>query len=275
VAVRVKTAVLSLFKASSFAPAFLLLPADRRRALAAVYAFARAVDDAVDDPGGVRPQEELDRWRRLLTGAGEPAGAPPAWPALEAALEQFPINRRHLLDLIDGVARDISPRTPETFEDFKTYCYGVASTVGLACLPLFGLDEFKHRDFAVSLGWAVQTVNILRDVRKDALDGRIYLPAEDLRRFGVAMEDLRTDRLSPAMERLLRFEASRAHDFFGQARRALPEASRRSARPALLMGLLYERLLKKLERGGFYWARPRPRLTWGEKIASLAASLGF
>jgi phytoene synthase len=262
---------LKLFKKSSFAPAFWLLTASRRRALAAVYAFARAVDDAVDVPNGTPPREALDRWRALLSEPYVPEGraVPPEWPALEETLKGFPIDRRHLLDLIDGVARDIGGFRAETFEDFRAYCHGVASTVGLACLPIFGLDEDGHRAFAESLGWAVQAVNVLRDVRPDALDGRVYLPREDLRRFGVSEDDLKSPALSPAVLRLLRFEAGRAREFFRQARQALPPLSRRAARPAVAMGALYERLLDKMERGDFLWGRPRPSLSLWEKARIL------
>ncbi len=268
-------AALSLFKKSSFAPAFLLLPAPRRRALAALYAFARAVDDAVDEGPAADVDAVLGRWRALLSAPYVPDGepVPAAWPALEGALAAFPIDRRHLLGLIDGVSRDIGVFRAETFEDFKTYCYGVASTVGLACLAVFGLDEGSHRDFAVNLGLAVQTVNILRDVRADAVNGRVYLPREDLRRFGVAEGDLRAEALSPAVLRLLRFEAVRARAFFAEARKTLSPLSRRAARPAVAMGALYERLLEKLERGDFLWGRPRPSLSLWEKGRVLLACL--
>lgn len=264
------------FKGSSFAPAFLFLSAPRRRALGALYAFARAVDDAVDRPSA-DPAGDLARWRSLLLAPYVPeqesAQTPPEWRALDEALGAFPVDRRHLLGLVDGVSRDLGPFRAETFEDFKTYCYGVASTVGLACLPIFGLDEEGHRDFAVNLGWAVQTVNILRDVRGDAEGGRIYLPLEDLRRFGVSEADLRSPFLQASVLRLLRFEAGRARDFFRAAREALPSLSRRSARPALAMGALYEALLRKLEQKDFYWGQPRPRLGWGEKARVLLTCL--
>ncbi len=267
----------AVFRQSSFAPAFFLLSARRRKALAAVYSFARAVDDAVDEPGGKDPKAALDHWRWLLSApyvdAQDALTAPLCWKPLEEALAAFPIDRRHLLGLIDGVSRDLAGFRAETFEDFQAYCFGVASTVGLACLAIFGLDEPSHRDFAVSLGMAVQTVNILRDVKPDAEEGRMYLPREDLRRFGVQEEDLRSPILKPPVLRLLRFEAARARVFFVDARKTLPPLSRRAARPALLMGALYEKILNKLERGDFLWGRPRPRLTWREKAGALLACL--
>lgn len=264
------------FKKSSFAPAFLFLSAPRRRALAALYAFARAVDDAVDGPSA-DPRGDLARWKALLSAPyvseAEAAVAPPEWAPLEEALQAFPINRRHLLDLVDGMARDLDAWRAVTPEDFKTYCYGAASTVGLACLPIFGLDEEGHRTFAVQLGYAVQTVNILRDVKADAGEGRVYLPSEDLRRFGVSEKDLASDALQASVLRLLRHEAGVARGFFAEARRALPPLSRAAARPALVMGALYEKLLEKLERGDFHWGKPRPRLGWREKASAVLTHL--
>ena len=271
--------VLSLFKTSSFAPAFLFLSPKKRKALAALYAFARAVDDAADEtPDPAAARALLDRWRRLLKAPFVPAGEPelpPAWRPLEEAVAAFSVDRRHLLDLIDGVARDLDGFRAETAGDFETYCYGVASTVGLAALAVFGLDEPSHRDFAVPLGYAVQTVNVIRDVRPDALAGRVYLPREDLRRFGVTEEDLRSADLRPPVSRLLRFEASRAREFFSVAHRALPRLSRRAARPALIMGALYERLLARLEGENFFWGGPKPRLGFADKIAAVWMGLTF
>jgi phytoene synthase len=137
------------------------------------------------------------------------------------------------------------------------------------------LDEDGHRDFAVNMGLAVQTVNILRDVKGDAEKGRVYLPREDLRRFGVTEADLRSPRLEPATLRLLRFEATRAREFFAAAKRGLPALSRKAARPAVAMGVLYERLLDKIERGDFLWGAPRPSLSLWEKAGVVLACLTY
>lgn len=268
---RVTAAVLGGFRASNFAPAFFLMPSARRKALAAVYAFCRAADDAVDVPG--RPPEEsrglLDAWRRLLKAPyvteADPRPDAGVWSALEDALARYPIDRRHLLDLLDGVERDMVAARYRTFEDLKVYCHGVASTVGLACLPLFGLDETSHRDFAVHMGLAVQLINILRDVKADAARDRVYLPREDLDRFGCSEETLKASSPDAGFLRLMRFEAARARELHAAALRVLPPLSRRAARPALAMGALYLALLDKMERSGFPVLAGRVSLTAWEK----------
>jgi 15-cis-phytoene synthase len=247
---------LDAFKSSNFAPAFFLLPAEKRQALKAVYAFCRAVDDAVDEGrDAAEAKQVLDSWRGLLTDAGEMktlTGVDGAvWSALRDAVKEHGINTRHLLDLIDGVEMDLTPRRYETMDDLKTYCYGVASTVGLACLPIFGLREPDHSFFAVQLGYAVQLTNILRDVGTDASAGRVYLPQEDLRRFHFSEEDLSRRTYNDSFVRLMRFEASRAREFYAQAFGGLPSESRRAARPALVMGEVYRRLLEEIEKNDF------------------------
>lgn len=263
------------FKSSSFAPAFWLLGRREREALSAVYAFAREVDDAVDEIGvdggdPTRARRILSAWRGVL--AGRPATEDVSlslWRSLQRALTQFPIDRNNLVELIDGVERDLTQTRYETWEDVKSYCYGVAGTVGLACLPIFGLDPVRHREFAVTLGQAVQMVNILRDVKVDALRDRIYLPQEDLRRFNFGDLEIRGLVYNEDFRRLMKFESDRAHALFEAAFQSLPPDKRRAARPALIMGRLYRRLLTKLEQRQFEIFTSRPRLTLLEKITSL------
>lgn len=263
------------FKSSSFAPAFWLLGPRRRAALAAVYAFAREVDDAVDEIGldgndPDRARRILSAWRRVLSG--DPATEEVSlkiWRALQRALTQFPIDRKNLLELIDGVERDLTQTRYQTWEEVKTYCYGVAGTVGLACLPIFGLDPIRHREFAVTLGQAVQMVNILRDVKADALRNRISLPQEDLKRFGMGDQEILGLIYNEPFRRMMKFQADRTQALFKSALSALPSDKRGAARPALVMGRLYRRLLDKLERRQFQIFTVRPRLTFLEKIASV------
>lgn len=264
---------LGTFRSSSFAPAFWVLPPRRRRALAAVYGFARAVDDAVDEVGldgqdPARARSLLDNWRKALNGKC-PGGEPEGWPLLEKAIADFSIDRRYLLELVDGVERDLTQTRYARWDDLKQYCYGVAGTVGLACLPIFGLDPVQHRTFGETLGQAVQLVNIIRDVKDDALRNRIYLPKEDLARFGLDESDILALVHSPLFQKLMKFEADRARALFDTALAALPAKDRRAARPALAMGRLYRKLLEKIETRRFDVYSARPRLNFFEKIACL------
>jgi phytoene synthase len=267
---------LAAFKVSSFAPAFLLLPPARRRALAAVYAFARAVDDAVDEIGiegrdPSRARAALARWRAAFEG--EPVsfeeGEARAWHGLRRAMERFQVPAAPLIELVAGVERDLDQTRYATFDDLKTYCHGVAGTVGLACLPIFGLAEETHRVFAEKLGLAVQLVNILRDVKADSLRDHIYLPAEDLARFGHGEEEIMALVFNDNFRRLMAFEGERARAIFAEARAALPPESRRAARPALAMGRIYEALLQKMAANNFNVFGDRPRLGFLEKLRAL------
>lgn len=266
---------LARFKSSSFAPAFWLMGRRRREALAAVYAFAREVDDAVDEIGldgkdPSRARRILAAWRNVLAGKAATEDIPlTIWRPLQRAMTQFSIDRKYLLELVDGVERDLTQTRYATWEETKSYCYGVAGTVGLVCLPIFGLDPVRHREFAVTLGQAVQMVNILRDVKVDALRDRIYLPQEDLKSFNLSDQEILGLIYNADFRRLMKFEAERAHDLFKSALTALPADKRSAARPALIMGRLYRRLLEKLERRQFQIFTDRPRLTLLEKIACL------
>jgi 15-cis-phytoene synthase len=271
------TAPLSAYRSSNFAPAFLLLSSGRQRALQAVYAFCREVDDSVDNAASGSSPRSLDLWRRLLRDpsdilAAEELGSA-AWPPLSAALDEFAIDPRHLLDLVDGVSRDLRQNRYRTFEELKEYCYGVASTVGLACLPIFGLSEEEHREFAVNLGIAVQLTNILRDVASDADRGRVYLPQEDLKRFGYAEEDLFARRYNESFVRLMRFQVSRAREHYASAVCALPPTSRRAARPALVMSRVYHALLAEIERRDYDVFRGRATLSPWRKLRCVLETL--
>ncbi|HWE37820.1 MAG TPA: phytoene/squalene synthase family protein [Isosphaeraceae bacterium] len=208
-------------EARNFYPSFLLLPADRRRSMCALYAFMRHTDDIADEPGSAGSKRQaLDAWRielgRTLDGEGFD------WPGLEALAEtvrRHEIPLHYLHEVIDGVALDVEPRPFATFDELHAYCYKVASVVGLCCLHIWGFDSDGGRAEALaeSCGLALQLTNILRDVREDARAGRIYLPQEDLDRFGVAPADLDADRPSPALRALLEFEGNRALDCYREA----------------------------------------------------------
>ena len=204
---------------SNFFYAFLLLPRAQREAIFAVYAFCRIVDDAVDEGVDRAAQRrELARWREEIArvwGAGAPEH--PAAQRLQEAVRRFPIPREALEEVIAGVEMDLDRAAYETFTDLYPYCYRVASAVGLCSIAIFGYTDPRAQDYAINLGVALQLTNILRDVQVDARIGRVYLPQEDLRRFGVTAEDLRAGRYT---RRLRRAD--------GASRRAAPATTTRA-----------------------------------------------
>ncbi len=208
-------------EAKNFYYSFLLLPPGRRRAMCALYAFLRHTDDLADEPGpSGGKREALDRWRTDLDRALD--GHPDAWPGLPAladSVARHAIPARYLHEVIDGVAMDVEPRPFASFDDLYAYCYRVASAVGLSCIHIWGYRSEGGRAEALAekCGVALQLTNILRDVREDARQGRIYLPQDDLERFGVTPEDLRADVPSDRVRALFEFEGRRAYDFYAEA----------------------------------------------------------
>jgi phytoene synthase len=214
-------------EARNFYCAFLLLPAQERRSMCALYAFLRHTDDLADEPA--RPVDKaraLDAWRRELDLAL--AGLGTAWsgfPALSDTVARHKIPADLLLKAIDGVSMDIEPRRFATFDDLTDYCYHVASVVGLSCLHIWGYrsEGGRAERLAESCGIALQLTNIIRDVGEDARNGRVYLPEEDLERFGVREEQLAVrERSSPKIRELLAFEGQRAYDHYQHAKRLVP-----------------------------------------------------
>jgi phytoene synthase len=237
---------------SNFFYAFLCLPRPQREALYAVYAFCRIVDDAVD-VGQDRPaqRKELERWRAEIA---QVFGGRPVHPAAQRLLEAvktFPIPRAALEEIIAGVEMDLERSTYKTFDELYPYCYRVASAVGLCCIEIFGYTDVRAREYAVNLGVALQLTNIMRDVQSDALAGRVYLPREDLERFGVTADDLAAGRYSPAFVRFMEYQAARARAYYERAWAALPPADQRTLFAAEIMGRTYFALLKTIERRRF------------------------
>jgi len=237
---------------SNFFYAFLCLPRPQREALYAVYAFCRIVDDAVDvGRDRAAQRKELERWRAEIA---EVYGGSPEHPAaqrLQEAVKIFPIPREALNEIIAGVEMDLDRSTYATFDELYPYCYRVASAVGLCCIEIFGYTDGRAREYAVNLGVALQLTNIMRDVQPDALAGRVYLPQEDLARFGVAADDLAAGRYTPAFVTLMEHEAARAHAYYERAWAALPHVDRRTLFAAEIMGRTYFALLDTIERRRF------------------------
>jgi len=261
---------------TSFYYSFLVLPAEKRRGIIAVWDFCRAVDDAVDhEPSADRAAVQLARWRRELAACYE-NGRPetPQGERLLPFVRQFGLPRRSFEDLIDGVEMDVGCRRYATFDDLHTYCLRVASAVGLICVEVFGYRDAGTRDYAVELGVALQLTNILRDVSVDLAQSRVYLPQEDLARFGCTEEHLRLEtaqrgggiRREP-VRRLLAYQAERARRYFMRARAALPRADARRLAAAQIMGAIYFGILRRIERADYdVFSRvirvPRPAQAW-------------
>ncbi|HXA50628.1 MAG TPA: phytoene/squalene synthase family protein, partial [Candidatus Acidoferrum sp.] len=203
-------------RAKNFYYSFVLLSSQQRKAMCAIYAFMRYCDDLSDEPGATRAP--MERWRAELEEALEGRFSDhPVWPAFHHTVRRFRIPHEYFRQMIDGVTSDLEPRHYETFDDLYQYCYRVASVVGLTIIHIFGFDTRSALPLAEKCGVAFQLTNILRDVREDAERGRIYFPAEDLRRFGVSEEDLRTGNRTAEFVKLMRFEAGRARAYYNES----------------------------------------------------------
>jgi phytoene synthase len=257
---------------TSFYYAFRVLPAEKRRAIEALYAFCRAVDDCVDEEGG-EGEAGLERWLAEVHRAY--AGKPETGLGRELAeaVARFPVPRGCFEDVVAGCRMDLATRRYATFADLRIYCERVASAVGLASIEIFGYDDPRTREYAVELGLALQLTNILRDIGADAARDRLYLPLEDLARFGVSAEALLTaarDERAPrpsGLDPLLAFEADRARSHYAAAAAALRERDRRSMLAAEIMGAVYRAVLEEWARRGHPVGGPRVRLGKPRRIA--------
>ncbi len=251
-------------RAKNFYYSFLLLSGQQRKAMCAIYAFMRYCDDLSDEPGASRAA--IDRWRAELENAlqGRFSGHP-VWPAFHHTVRRFGIPHEYFHEMIDGVASDLEPRRIESFEELYRYCYQVASVVGLTIVHIFGFDTPRALVLAEKCGVAFQLTNILRDVREDAERDRIYLPAEDLCRFGVKPEDLRKGPPSERFVQLMGFEAERARGYYDQSMPLLDLIHPRSRRSLWALITIYSRLLNRIERTGYDVLTRRVRLSAAEK----------
>lgn len=256
---------------TNFYYSFLVLPAEKRRAIVAVWDFCRAVDDAVDCPpverAGESPVEALIRWRHELAACyGDVRPLTTQGRNLKPYIARFTLPRGPFEDLIDGVEMDTVVRRYRTFDELYHYCVRVASAVGLLCIEIFGYGDPATRDYAVALGVALQLTNIIRDLPVDLRDGRLYLPTDDLERFGCTEDDLDRGRSDRVVE-LLRYECERAREFYDRARSLLPSTDRRRLVAAEIMGAIYFAILRRIERRGYdvfseVVRVPRPRRAW-------------
>jgi len=247
---------------SSFYYAFLFLPPARRRAITALYAFCREVDDVVDETQDAQlAATKLAWWRQEIGLLFDGKPQHPVSRALQPALAPYGITAARLNEIIDGVEMDLTQTRYLDFKGLERYCHLVAGVVGLLAAGIFGYRDPRTLDYARALGIAFQLTNIIRDVGEDARRNRIYLPVEDLQRYGVSAADVLQARHNDAFRSLMAFQASRARDWYALALSSLPEADRRAQRPGLIMAAIYRTLLDEIERDGFQVLRQRTSLT--------------
>jgi len=233
--------------ASNFYYSFLLLPRAKRRAIKDVYAFCRLLDDIVDeDQTGRNPYAELQYWRGEVEASYQGCPTTEFGEQLLTSIEEFELPKQSFLDLIDGMEMDLKWHSYQTFADLREYCYRAASAVGLICIEIFGYESARTREYAVNLGLALQLTNILRDLKEDLARGRIYIPIEDLERFGYSERELRSNLYNAPFIELMRFEHARARSYFEKAAASLPDGDRPSMFAAEIMGAIYGELLDQI-----------------------------
>ena len=264
-------------RARNFYYSFITLPAEKRRAFCAVYAFMRSCDDVADGPAADQAKRErLAKWHRDLDAAM--AGdyvADPILPAFHDTVTRFSIPIRYFHLLIDGTEMDLTVRQYLTFDDLYRYCYHVASAVGLVSLQIFGYSDPRAVECAEHCGIAFQLTNILRDIKEDAELGRIYIPEEDLKRFGYDPEKLQRGVNDENFRSLMAFESARAEKYYERARKLIPMVDATS-RPSLwAMMEIYNRILRKIVRKRFAVFDGRVHLSAGEKTAIAIKALAY
>ena len=245
---------------SNFYYSFLFLPRSRREAMYTVYTLCHELDAAVDHPpDGVDPCDQLAQWRREIEAAYQGVPQYPVTISLADHARRLGIPQDYFQELIAGMEMDLTIRRYATFDDLYPYCYRVASIVGLICLKVFGTADPRAQDYAVNLGVAFQLTNIIRDVGADAERDRIYVPQEDLARFGCSQEQLLAKTASPEFIRLMEFQAARAHDYYRKAQtvyNVLSSIDRQSLLVAEIMRDIYFNLLTRICRVCFPHSRP-------------------
>jgi len=237
---------------SNFYYSFLLLPSAKRKAIKTIYALCRILDDIVDqERPEVDPASELQHWRDEIESCYQGYPSTSFGEQLLDTIEEFDLPRQPFIDLVDGMEMDLKWQSYQTFADLREYCYRVASAVGLICIEIFEYESLRTREYAVNLGLALQLTNIMRDLKEDIARGRIYIPIEDLERFGYSEQDLRSNLYNAPFIQLMKFEHARAVSYFERAAAALPEVDRAAMFAAEIMGTIYRELLDNIAAAQF------------------------
>ncbi len=247
---------------SSFYYSFLFLPPERRRAITALYAFCREVDDVVDECTDVAvARTKLAWWRTEVAALYAGQAHHPVAQALATVLPSFRLPQERLQEIIDGMEMDLTQRRYADFAALKLYCHRVAGVVGLLSAEIFGYTDPRTLDYAENLGMAFQLTNIIRDVGEDARRDRVYLPLDELARFNVPVADIMHARAGDDFRRLMEFQVERALGYYRAAFAALPESDRKAQRPGLVMAAIYQTLLAEIRAEGAPVLTQRTSLT--------------
>ncbi len=247
---------------SSFYYSFLFLPSERRRAITALYAFCREVDDVVDECADHEiARTKLAWWRHEVDGTFSGSAHHPVAKALVPVVKAFLLPREHFHAIIDGMEMDLSYNRYPDFSTLQSYCHRVAGVVGLMAAEIFGYRDPATLRYAENLGTAFQLTNIIRDVGEDARRGRVYLPLDELSRFGVSASDIVHLRDSEALRQLVEFQIDRAEHYYAAALALLPAGDRKSQRPGLVMAAIYRTILHEIRNGGCRVIDQRTSLT--------------
>ena len=247
---------------SSFYYSFMFLPPEKRRAITALYAFCREVDDVVDECSDANVARTTLAWWRIQIAAiyeGKPQH--PVAQALVPVVQRYALPQERLQEIIDGMEMDLNQHQYADFKELQLYCYHVASVVGLLAAEIFGYSDRKTLKYAHDLGIAMQLTNIIRDVGEDARRGRIYLPLDEMAQFGVHTNDILDGRESAGFQQLMQFQVERAQRFYQQAMQQLPAADRKAQRTGLIMAAIYRATLDEVVASGCHVLQERVSLT--------------
>jgi phytoene synthase len=258
-------------EAKNFYYAFLTLPTQRRRAICVAYAFCRHCDDSVDGGGSVETKlARLVAIRGDLEKTYAGTATAPVFLAMTDVAQRYEIPQEYFQDIISGVESDLVKNRYQDFQELRQYCYQVASVVGLICLQIFGYQDPRAKDHAIDLGLAMQLTNIARDVQEDLGMDRVYLPQDEMARFGYAEKDLQAGIVNESFTNLMRFQAQRAKEYFNSGFQLLPYLSFRSRACPAVMGQLYRKVLERIESADYDVLHHRVSLSKPQKIRVMA-----